>query len=71
MKRDCHEAVDLLARRLRTSLSDAEERGLAAHLAACGGCRAAASDQELVEALMAQWPETPVPSTEQAVAAVA
>lgn len=70
MKRDCHDAVELLARRLRTSLTDADERRLAAHLAACEGCRAIASDQDFVEALMAEWPDLPADNTAAAVAAV-
>ncbi len=70
MKRDCHDAVELLAQRLRASPSDADERRLAAHLDACEACRTAASDQRFVEVLMAQWPDTPAEDTAAAVAAV-
>jgi hypothetical protein len=62
MKRDCHKAIELLAQRLRASLTDADERRLAAHLRGCEACRAAASDQEFVEGAMAEWPEIPVAS---------
>jgi len=70
MKRDCHDAVELLAQELRGSLSDADEATLQAHLGRCEACRGAAADQRLVEALMARWPEAPAGDTAEAVAAV-
>ncbi len=70
MKRDCHEAVELLAQELRGSLSDADEATLQAHLSRCEACRAAAADQRRVEALMGQWPEMRAEDTAEAVAAV-
>jgi hypothetical protein len=70
MKRNCHEAVELLGQQLRGSLSRADEPRLQAHLSRCEACQEVAADQAFVERVMSAYPPLPAVDTEAAVSAI-
>ena len=69
MKRDCHEAMELLDRTRRCELGQSERNRLDAHLAGCALCREARDDQAFAEGALATLPEVAY-DTERAARAI-